>query len=191
MIGGILIGIGITALSFVLVWLLKKGNTPSIFTYILIALMLVVLCIEGVLMNVAIKAKNKAGNVTETVKELVMTNLPTEAQDYVISSDQLSNVKLGLKLVFPSVANRIDFDNMAGMSVGSFTDQLCLSVDECLLRQVQKTVWILVITTIVLTVLLFFTIPDGSRGRKASVRGNARNPKATRRPHRPTRRTHR
>lgn len=190
MIGGILIGIGITALAFILVWLLRKGNTPSVFTYVLLALMLVVLCIEGVMMNVAIKARNRAGNVTETVKELVMNNLPTEAQDYVISADQLSNVKLGLKLVFPSVANRINFDNMAGMSVGNFTDQLCLSVDECLSRQVQKTVWILVITAIVLTILLYFTIPESSRGRKASVRGGTRNTKAPRRTHRAPRRIH-
>ena len=47
MFGGILIGIGIAALSFAIVWVLKKGNKPSLFTYIAVLVAVVVLSIEG------------------------------------------------------------------------------------------------------------------------------------------------
>ena len=61
MIGGILIGIGIAAFIFLVVWILKKGNKPSIFTYLVIAVAAVVLSIEGTLMLKAIDAKQNIG----------------------------------------------------------------------------------------------------------------------------------
>ena len=175
MIGGILIGVGVTALAFILVWLLKSGNTPSIFTYILTAVMLVALCLEGVLMVSAVKARNKVGNITATVRDAVTTYLPTEGQDYVITDEQATAVKMGLRLVVPSVVNKIDFDGMGGTTVGEFTDALCISVEQTLSQQVRKTVWLLVITAIVLTVLLYFTFPAGGGRRGTSARGGARN----------------
>lgn len=175
MIGGILIGLGITILAFLVVWLLKQGNTPSVFTYILIVVMLVVLCIEGVFMMSSIKAQDKVGNVTETVRDALATYLPSEGQDYVITAEQATAVKFGLKLVVPSVVDKIDFDSMAGKSVGEFTDTLCMSVEQTLAHQVRKSVWILVITAIVLTIILFFTIPNGGGKKGAAVRGNTRN----------------
>lgn len=175
MIGGILIGIGITALAFIIVWLLKQGNTPSVFTYILIVVMLIVLCFEGILMISSIKARDKVGNVTETVRDAMMTYLPTENQDYAITAEQATAIKFGLRLVVPTVVDKIDFDNMTGKSVGEFTDTVCLSVEQTLAKQVRKMVWLLVITSIALTVLLYFTIPDGARKKGTSSRGNARN----------------
>lgn len=76
MIGGILVGIGVTALIFFVVWLLKNGGKPSPVVYVLLAVSLLILCVEGIWMVKTIQA-NRTINRIETV-ELVGNENPVD-----------------------------------------------------------------------------------------------------------------
>lgn len=76
MIGGILVGIGVTALIFFVVWLLKNGGKPNPVVYVLLAVSLLILCVEGIWMVRTIQA-NRAISRIETV-ELVGNESPVD-----------------------------------------------------------------------------------------------------------------
>lgn len=69
MIGGILIGICVTALIFFLVWLLKNGSSPTPAVYLLLVVSLFVLCLEGIWMVKTIQA-NREVNKTVIVEQI-------------------------------------------------------------------------------------------------------------------------
>lgn len=69
MIGGILVGICVTALIFFLVWLLKNGSSPTPAVYLLLVGGLLVLCVEGIWMVKTIQA-NREVNSTVTVEQI-------------------------------------------------------------------------------------------------------------------------
>lgn len=76
MIGGILVGIGVTALIFFVVWLLKNGGKPNPVVYVLLAVSLLILCVEGIWMVRTIQANRTISRI-ETV-ELVGNESPVD-----------------------------------------------------------------------------------------------------------------
>lgn len=76
MIGGILVGIGVTALIFFVVWLLKNGGKPNPVVYVLLAVSLLILCVEGIWMVRTIQANQTISRI-ETV-ELVGNESPVD-----------------------------------------------------------------------------------------------------------------
>ena len=108
MIGGLLAGIGITALIFFVVWLLKNGNSPTPAVYVLLIVSLLVLCIEGIWMVKAIKAKRNIERTMVLVQETVMSNLPEQGLDYTVQPSQEAAVCLGLNVLVPSAVDLIE-----------------------------------------------------------------------------------
>lgn len=163
MIGGILIGIGVSALAFLIVWLLRGGAKPSPATYIVLLVAVVVLSIEGVLMNKAFHAKNNLNQRVTLVQETIMTYLPQQGQDYTITAEQATAIRLGLSLVMPSMADYFGENNLAGKTIAEATDAIRESIVASLAKQVRKTIWVLVVSSIVFILLLYFayTIPIG------------------------------
>lgn len=172
MIGGILIGIGVTALAFLFVLLLRNGNTPSPLSFLVLLVALAVLCIEGVVMNLAIKAKHNLGNTLGLVQETVTAYLPSQGQDYVISADQASAISLALCLI-PSVGNNIASSDLSGKTVAESIDTIKLNLEQSMAKQVRKTIWLLVISAILFTALMYLAYGIGG-GSKASGRGSSR-----------------
>ena len=163
MIGGILIGIGVSALAFLIVWLLRGGANPSPATYIVLLVTLVVLCIEGVLMKKAFQAKNNLNQRVTLIQETIMTYLPQQGQDYTITAEQATAIRLGLSLVMPSMTEYFETGNLAGKTVVEATDAIRESIVASLAKQARKTIWVLVVSAIVFILLLYFafTIPIG------------------------------
>lgn len=155
MFGGILIGIGITALTFIIVWVLKKGNKPSIFTYIAVFVAAVVLSVESILMLKAIHAKDNTDRTVGLVQQTIMSYLPEQGQNYVVTDEQASAINLALSIAVPSVADFFETEDLAGKSVLQITDTMRLSVEQAMARLVRKSVWMLVITSIVMLLLMF------------------------------------
>lgn len=155
MFGGILIGIGITALAFVIVWVLKKGNKPSLFTYIAVIVAAVVLSVESILMLKAIGAKDNTDRTVNLVQQTIMSYLPEQGQNYVISSEQASAINLALSVAVPSVADFFETEDLAGKSILQITDTIRLSVEQAMARLVRKSVWMLIITSIVMLILMY------------------------------------
>ena len=189
MIGGILIGIGVTALSFLVVWLLRKGDNPSLLSLILLVAALVGLSIEGIMLNTAIKAKKNTDNTISLVQETLMNYLPSQGKDYVITTEQATAVKLALNVALPSIGNKIETDDIANKTVMEATDSLRLSVEQSTAKLVRKSVWLLVITAVVVTILMYFlfNIGDsvGSSSRRTSRSGRQmQSHRAPRRVHR-------
>ena len=161
MFGGILIGIGIAALAFVIVWVLKKGNKPSIFTYIAAIAAVVVLSVESILMLKAIQAKDNTDRTVGLVQQTIMSYLPEQGQNYVITDEQASAINLALSIAVPSVADFFETEDLAGKSIMQITDTIRLSVDQAMSRLVRKSVWILVITSVVMTLLMYIVYNIG------------------------------
>lgn len=194
MVGGILIGIGVAALSFLVVWLLRKGDNPSLLSLILLVAALVALSIEGVMMSTAIKAKKSTDNTVSLVQETLMNYLPSQGKDYVITTEQATAVKLALNVAVPTIGNKIEADDIANKTVMEATDALRLSVEQSTAKLVRKSVWLLVITAVVITILMYvlFNIGEsiGGASRKAS-RGGRNGRPAQLQSHRAPRRVHR
>ena len=161
MFGGILIGIGIAALAFVIVWVLKKGNKPSIITYIAAIAAVVVLSVESILMLKAIQAKDNTDRTVGLVQQTIMSYLPEQGQNYVITDEQASAINLALSIAVPSVADFFETEDLAGKSIMQITDTIRLSVDQAMSRLVRKSVWILVITSVVMTLLMYIVYNIG------------------------------
>lgn len=161
MFGGILIGIGIAALAFVIVWVLKKGNKPSLFTYIAAIAAVVVLSVESILMLKAIQAKDNTDRTVGLVQQTIMSYLPEQGQNYVITDEQASAINLALSIAVPSVADFFETEDLAGKSIMQITDTIRLSVDQAMSRLVRKSVWILVITSVVMTLLMYIVYNIG------------------------------
>lgn len=155
MIGGILIGIGITALMFLAIWVLRKGNKPSIFTYVVVLAAVVVLSLESILMLKAIDAKSNTDKTVALVQQTIMNYLPEQGQNYVITNEQATAICLGLNIAVPSIASYFEAEDMAGKSILQITDSLRLSVEQASARLVRKAVWVLVITALVMALLMY------------------------------------
>ena len=155
MFGGILIGIGIAALAFVILWVIKKGSKPSIFTYLAVFIAAVVLSVESILMLKAIQAKDNTDRTVNLVQQTIMSYLPEQGQNYVVSDEQAAAINLALSVAMPSVADYFEVEDLAGKSIVQITDTMRLSVEQAMAHVVRKTVWMLVITSIVMFLLMF------------------------------------
>ena len=163
MIGGILIGIGVAALTFAIAWLLRKGKKPTIITYIVTIASVVVLSIEGILMLKAYNLKNNVNQTMSLVQQTIMAYVPEQGLNYTITQNQATALCLALNLAVPSISDYIGAEDMADKTVIETLDTLRLSVEQGAAKQTRKTIWILVITAILLTLLNYvsYAIGDG------------------------------
>lgn len=163
MFGGILIGIGVTALAFFVAWLLRGGSRPSPIVYLLMVVALVILCVESVLMVKANRAKNDLRQQMTLVQETIMAYLPQQSQDYTLTAEQASAVRLGLGLIIPSAVENLGTEDFEGKTVIDITNMLRLHLEKGVTKQVRKIMWILIISAIVLILLFYLTyaIPIG------------------------------
>lgn len=174
MIGGILAGIGITALIFLVVWLLKNGNSPTPAVYVLLVISLLVLCIEGIWMVKAIKAKRNIERTMVLVQETVMSNLPEQGLDYTVQPSQEAAVCLGLNVLVPSAVDLIEEKGLAGKTVTESMEIIRQSVMTSVSKRKRKAIWTVVITAIVLGGVMYVAFPDSSGRRGAAISRGSR-----------------
>lgn len=166
MFKGIIIGAGITILVFIAAWLLRKKSQPSVLTYIVAIVSLIVLSIEGIHTNSAIRAKRNTNDTFAIVQTAMLTYLPSQAKDYTITLEQASALKLGLKLLLPDVSKSVSISDIANKTVAEASDAICLSIDNRMAKKVTNAIWILVISVIVLILLLYCTYGINNKGKR-------------------------
>ena len=124
MIGGILIGVCVTALIFFLVWLLKNGSSPTPAVYLLLVVGLLVLCVEGIWMVKTIQA-NREINRTVTVEQIEegssADNTVVESSKIVHKSVEVTVTKVRNGSIWTFVISAIVLGVLmyAGYGVGS------------------------------------------------------------------------
>lgn len=190
MFKGIIIGVGITLLVFIVAWLLRKKSQPSVLTYVVAIVALIVLSIEGIHINSAIRAKRNTNDTFAIVQTAMLTYLPSQAKDYTITLEQASALKLGLKLLLPDVSKSVSISDIANKTVAEASDVICLTIDERATAKVRKSIFLLCLSAIALAVFLYFTFSDSSKSRSASMR-NTRGDRGTHRSHRVSHRSRR
>lgn len=166
MFKGIIIGVGITILVFIVAWLLRRKSQPSVLTYIVTIVALIVLSIEGIYANSTIKAKRNINDTFTIVQTAMLTYLPSQAKDYTITLEQASALKLGLKLLLPDVSKSVSISDIANKTVAEASDAICLSIDNRMAKKVTNAIWILVISVIVLILLLYCTYGINNKGKR-------------------------
>ena len=166
MFKGIIIGVGITILIFIAAWLLRKKSQPSVLTYVVAIVALIVLSIEGIHTNSAIKAKRNTNDTFAIVQTAMLTYLPSQAKEYTITLEQASALKLGLKLLLPDVSKSVSISDIANKTVAEASDAICLSIDNRMAKKVTNAIWILVISVIVLILLLYCTYGINNKGKR-------------------------
>ena len=166
MFKGIIIGVGITILVFIVAWLLRKKSQPSVLTYIVAIVALIVLSIEGIHTNSTIRAKRNTNDTFAIVQTAMLTYLPSQAKDYTITLEQASALKLGLKLLLPDVSKSVSITDIANKTVAEASDAICLSIDNRMAKKVTNAIWILVISVIVLILLLYCTYGINNKGKR-------------------------
>lgn len=166
MFKGIIIGVGITFLVFIMAWLLRKKSQPSVLTYIVAIVALIVLSIEGIHTNSAIRAKRNTNDTFAIVQTAMLTYLPSQAKDYTITLEQASALKLGLKLLLPDVSKSVSISDIANKTVAEASDAIYLSIDKRMGKKVTKAILVLVISAIVLMLLFYFTYGINKGGKR-------------------------
>lgn len=180
MFKGIIIGVGITILLFIVAWLLRRKSQPSVLTYIVAIVALIVLSIEGIHTNSAIRAKRNTNDTFAIVQTAMLTYFPSQAKDYTITLEQASALKLGLKLLLPDVSKSVSISDIANKTVEEASDAICFSIAHKVSKKVTKAIWILVISVLILILLLYSTYGIGNgRNRngissEAGYEGNSR-----------------
>lgn len=170
MIKGIFIGVSITILVFIVAWLLRKKSQPSVLTYIVAIVALIVLSIEGIHANFAIRAKRNTNDTFAIVQTAMLTYLPSQAKDYTITLEQASALKLGLKLLLPDVSKSVSISDIANKTVAEASDAICLSIDKGMSKKVTKAIGLLVISAVILMLLMYGTYGK-SKGRSGNLSG--------------------
>lgn len=169
MFWGILIGVLLTVLTVVLAIALgKKDFTP--LSYVVIVLALVAFCIEGIGLVNAINARKNADNTVTALQEAALTYISDDSQNYRLGLAEATGVKIGLRLLFPSVAGYIEPADIAGHTLAESSDVLKAAV----LRNASHKIWMnilyMAITLVLATVLTCVTMGLGGGGH--SHRGN-------------------
>lgn len=124
MIGGILIGICVTALIIFVVWLLKNGSSPTPVVYVLLVVSLLVLCIEGIWVVKTIQA-NRAINRIVTVEQIeeggIADNTVVESSRTVHKSVEVTVTKERNRSIWTIIITAIVLGVLmyAGYGVGS------------------------------------------------------------------------
>jgi len=170
MFKGIIIGVGITTLIFIAAWLLRKKSQPSVLTYVVAIVALIVLSIEGIHANFAIRAKRNTNDTFAIVQTAMLTYLPSQAKDYTITLEQASALKLGLKLLLPDVSKSVSISDIANKTVAEASDAICLSIDKGMSKKVTKAIGLLVISAVILMLLMYGTYGK-SKGRSGNLSG--------------------
>ena len=172
MFKGIIIGVGITILVFIAAWLIRKKSQPSVLTYIVAISSLIVLSIEGIHTNSAFRAKRNTNDTFAIVQTAMLTYLPSQAKDYIITLEQASALKLGLKLLLPDVSKSVSISDIANKTVEEASDAICLTIDNRMAKKVTIAIWILVVSAIVMILLLYCSYGISNGGKRGSNRIN-------------------
>lgn len=164
MIEGIIIGVSVAAVIFVVVWMLRKPQSPTLYTYLILVGAMIILAFEGIKLDRAFNARRNTDNIVSLVQDAVLTCVPSDGLDYVIKPSEAYAVKLAVRLISPSVARRLDVEDISGKTVAEATDVIRKSI----IRNESKmmVVWIIVsvISLIILTGLMYLSFGNGSRG---------------------------
>lgn len=171
MIGGILIGIGVAALTFAIAWLLRKGRKPTIITYIVTIVAVVVLSIEGLVMLKAYNLKHNINQTMSLAQQTIMAYVPDQGLNYTITPNQATAVSLALNLAVPSISDYIGPDDMAGKTVVDTLETIRLTVEQGAAKQTRKTIWILVISSLLFILLNYVSYAIGESVSFGSGRG--------------------
>lgn len=166
-INGIVVGVLITALSFVIVYLLKKGTTPNLLTYIVLLPMLAILSFEGFLLSNSVKTKRDTNDIVALVQDAILTCLPIQGQDYVITPQQSHAIKIAMRVASPSIANRVDARTLSGKTVAEATDVVREAIERYTARKMRSRIFLLVVSSVLLAAVLFLSFGSNRRsGRK-------------------------
>lgn len=150
MFWAILIGIVLTALCFVLYTAMSKKK-PSALTYIVAVAAFVAFTAEGLRLVRAIDLRNNDDNTVAAIQEAAQTYITGDAQNYRLSPEDASGVKIGLRLLYPKVAKYIDSDELAGHTIAESS----IIIRQAVNRSASHRIWTSVLymaITLVLTV---------------------------------------
>ncbi|MBQ9587076.1 MAG: hypothetical protein IJK36_05180 [Bacteroidales bacterium] len=150
MFWAILVGIVLTALCFVLSTAMSKKD-PTALTYIVAVIAFVAFTAEGIRLVRAIDSRNNADNTVAAIQEAAQTYITGDAQNYRLSPEDASGVKIGLRLLYPKVAKYIDPDELAGHTIAESS----IIIRQAVNRSASHRIWTSVLymaITLVLTV---------------------------------------
>ena len=150
MFWAILVGIVLTALAFVLFTAMSKKN-PSALTYIFAVAAFVAFTAEGLRLVRAIDLRNNDDNTVAAIQEAAQTYITGDAQNYRLSPEDASGVKIGLRLLYPKVAKYIDSDELAGHTIAESS----IIIRQAVNRSASHRIWtsmLYMAITLVLTV---------------------------------------
>lgn len=165
MFWAILVGIVLTALAFVLFTAMSKKN-PSALTYIVAVAAFVAFTAEGIRLVRAIDSRNNADNTVAAIQEAAQTYITGDAQNYRLSPEDASGVKIGLRLLYPKVAKYIDPDELAGHTIAESS----IIIRQAVNRSASHRIWT---SVLYMAITLVLTVAFMSVG--ASIRGGGSN----------------
>lgn len=167
MFWGILIGIVLTVLSVVLA--ISTGSREmKPLSYVVMVVVFVALCIEGVRMVDAIKTKRDIDDTVTILQGVVLNNLSSDARDYRIGSTDATAIMIGMRIVYPKLARYVDADDLVDHTVAEMTEVLRQAV----LHNTSHKIWMNIVWMIVtMAIGIPLLIVTGDKGgRKVSSR---------------------
>ena len=124
---------------------------PTALTYIVAVIAFVAFTAEGIRLVRAIDSRNNADNTVAAIQEAAQTYITGDAQNYRLSPEDASGVKIGLRLLYPKVAKYIDPDELAGHTIAESS----IIIRQAVNRSASHRIWTSVLymaITLVLTV---------------------------------------
>lgn len=156
MFWAILIGIVLTALAFVLFTAMSKKN-PSALTYIVAVAAFVAFTAEGIRLVRAIDSRNNANNTVAAIQEAAQTYITGDAENYRLSREDASGVKIGLRLLYPKVAKYIEPKDLEGHTIAESSIIIRQAVSRSTSHRIWTTVLYMAISLVLTTVFMTAT----------------------------------
>lgn len=156
MFWAILIGIVLTALCFVLSNAMSKKD-PTALTYIVAVIAFMAFTAEGLRLVRAIDLRNNDDNTVAAIQEAAQTYITGDAQNYRLSPEDASGVKIGLRLLYPKVAKYIDPDELADHTIAESSIIIRQAVNRSACHRIWTTVLYMAITLVLTTVFMTAT----------------------------------
>ena len=155
MFWAILIGIVLTALAFVLFTAMSKKE-PTTLTYLVAIVALVAFIAEGIRLVRAIDSRDDADNTVAAIQEAAQTYITGDAENYRLSWEDASGVKIGLRLLYPKVAKYIEPEELVGHTIAEGS----IIIRQAVNRSANNRIWTSVLQMVITLVLstLFFSI---------------------------------
>ena len=163
MFWAILIGIVLTALAFVLFTAMSKKN-PSALTYIVAVAAFVAFTAEGIRLVRAIDSRNNDDNTVAAIQEAAQTYITGDAENYRLSQEDASGVKIGLRLLYPKVAKYIEPKDLEGHTIAESSIIIRQAVNRSASHRIWTTVLYMAITLVLTTAFMSVAASIGGGG---------------------------